>query len=220
MSLYFINTTTSIFILLLSVNVPAQEADVKLMMSDIAKKQSTPELKRQAITMGKDRAVLCNQCHGANGNSMKSGVPNLAEQNPVYLLEQIEKFADGRRKNRVMNVLSKNFTRDDKENLAIFYASLKVKASKSNAQLAAQGKPLYVKQCSSCHGDNGIGRADFARLAGQQSQYVENTLKRFRDNSKNQAKPSKRHSAIMEAIAKNLSNQDIKALSAYIAQLK
>lgn len=198
----------------------AKDADVKDMISAIEKKLSKTESKQQAIRMGKDRAVLCNQCHGEDGNSTKPSVPNLASQNPVYLLNQIEKFADGRRKNFVMNALSKNFSRDDKENLAVFYASMKVNASKTNTQLAKKGQALYVKQCSSCHGKQGAGKSDYARLAGQKTHYVEMTLRGFRDRLKSSSKQLNRNNTIMELIAKELSDDDVKALAAYVAQLK
>jgi len=204
----------------LSLVVHAKDAEVSRMLSGIQHKLSTAELKQQAIRLGKDRALLCNQCHGADGNSKKPDVPNLAAQNPVYLLDQIEKFSDGRRKNFVMNVLSKNFSRDDKENLAIFYASMKVNPAKTNIQLAQKGQALYIKQCSSCHGMKAAGKADYARLAGQKTHYVEMTLRGFRDKSKNNSKQEKRNSTIMESITKGLSDDDVKALAAYVAQLK
>lgn len=198
----------------------ANEKELTRMIAAIEKKQSTPELKLYAIRMGQERTVLCNQCHGHDGNSKKQGVPNLAGQNPVYLLDQIEKFADGRRKNFVMNTLSKNFTRNDKENLAIFYASMKVEETKANAQMAKKGQPLYRAQCGSCHGEKGAGQANYARLAGQQIHYIETTLRQFRANSKNKNKATKRRSIIMEPIVNRLSDDDIRSLAAYVAQLK
>lgn len=202
-----------------SLLIHAKDAEVSHMLSGIEQKISTDKLRQQAIRLGKDRALLCNQCHGADGNSKKPDVPNLAAQNPVYLLDQIEKFSDGRRKNFVMNALSKNFSREDKENLAIFYASMKVKVSKTNVLLAKKGQALYVKQCSSCHGKQGAGKSDYARLAGQKAHYIEMTLRGFRDSLKNSSKQAKRKSIIMELIAKGLSDDDVKALAAYVAQL-
>ena len=198
----------------------AEDENITNMISSIKKKQSNPTLRKQAIRLGKDRALLCNQCHGEDGNSTKSGVPNLAAQNSVYLLNQIEKFSDGRRKNFVMNALSKNFSRDDKENLAIFYASMKVNPAKTNDTLAKKGQSLYLQQCSSCHGNQGAGKSNYARLAGQKTHYVEMTLRSFRDNQKNNDKQANRKSNLMELITKDLSNDDIKALAAYVAQLK
>ena len=200
----------------------AKDAELTRMFSDIVKKQSTQDLNQQAVRLGKDRAILCNQCHGEDGNSKKPDVPNLASQNPNYLLEQIEKFANENRKNYVMNALSKNFTSDDKVNLALFYASMPVKPVKTNARFALKGKPLYKNQCSSCHGEQGLGKANFARLAGQQSKYVESTLRSFRGNEKDKTAGdlSKRRSVVMESISKTLSDEDMKFITAYIAQLK
>ena len=197
----------------------AKDVNITNMISSIEKKQSNPALRKQAIRLGKDRALLCNQCHGEDGNSTKPGVPNLAAQNTVYLLNQIERFSDGRRKNFVMNALSKNFSQDDKENLAIFYASMKVNTTKTNLQLANKGQSIYVKQCGSCHGKRGAGKSDYARLAGQKTHYVEMTLRGFRDNLKNSDKQANRKSNLMELITKELSDDDIKALAAYVAQL-
>lgn len=200
----------------------AKDTEITRMLADLVKKQSIPELKQRAIRLGEDRAVLCNQCHGADGNSKKPDVPNLASQNSKYLLEQIEKFANKSRKNYVMNALSKNFSSEDKVNLAIFYASMQVKPVKTNTQLSIKGKPLYIRQCSLCHGERGIGKANFARLAGQQIHYVESTLRRFRGNAinKNISDSSTRRSVVMESVSKSLSDEDISVLAAYIAQLK
>lgn len=205
-----------------SLFVHATDAEITRMLSDIAKKQLSPETKQQAIRQGKDRALLCNQCHGADGNSKKSNVPNLASQNPEYLLEQIEKFANGSRKNYVMNALSKNFSNEDKVNLALFYADMQLKPIKVSIQLIDKGKPLYLRQCSSCHGERGVGKENFARLAGQQIHYVESTLRRFRGIStdKNASDMPRRRSIIMESVSKGLSDDDISVLAAYIAHLK
>jgi len=208
-----------VMVVIASFAAQAKDVNITNMISSIEKKQSNPALRKQAIRLGKDRALLCNQCHGEDGNSTKPGVPNLAAQNPVYLLNQIERFSDGRRKNFVMNALSKNFSQDDKENLAIFYASMKVNTTKTNLQLANKGQSIYVKQCGSCHGKRGAGKSDYARLAGQKTHYVEMTLRGFRDNLKNSDKQANRKSNLMELITKELSDDDIKALAAYVAQL-
>ncbi len=203
-----------------SLSVYAKDKESAHMFIDLKNKQSSMKLKQQAIKMGKQRALLCSQCHGKDGNSTKPDIPNLASQNPVYLLEQIKRFADGRRKNYVMNALSKNLSAEDKINLAIFYANMRVKKIKTDTQLAAKGQPLYVSKCSVCHGERGIGKADFARIAGQQVQYVETTLRRFRQNANMKSERNvKRRSSVMEGVTKTLSDGEIKALTAYIGQM-
>ena len=190
----------------------------------IEQKMQQPILKQQAIADGRERALLCSVCHGEDGNSKKPDVPNLAGQNPVYLLDQIHKFADGRRKNYVMNSLAKSFSSDDIINLSIFYTSMPVRPARVDAKLASAGKALYDKQCFTCHGEHGLGTSSFARVAGQQAEYVTTTLKQFRQSAEPNAgtapAESKRSSPVMEPIAKNLSDADIAALAAYVSQLE
>jgi len=54
------------------------------------------------------------------------------------------------------------------------------------ASLAAQAESLAIGNCTWCHGPSAQGYAPAPRLAGQQSQYIENQLKSFgvhrRDN--------------------------------------
>ena len=201
--------------------VPAYSSEIEKLTRLISQKQSKPDVKQQSIVAGQERALLCSVCHGEDGNSVKPDVPNLASQNPVYLLDQIEKFSDGRRKDYVMNSLAKSFTTDDKVNLALFYNSMRVKPTPADIKLASQGKPIYEKSCSSCHGQQGEGNITFARIAGQQPLYVLNTLKRFRDNAKNiSGQPSgKRSSNVMEPIVKQYSDKEFEMISAYLVSM-
>lgn len=78
---------------------------------------------------------------------------------------------------------------------------------------AAQGKQQYQGTCAACHGANGISIAPiYPNVAGQKQDYVETQLKAFRDGS--------RKNAIMEPMAKGLTDAEIANLAAYIAQLK
>jgi cytochrome c553 len=175
-----------------------------------------------AIVAGRDRVVLCAQCHGEDGNSRTPDVPNLAGQNPTYLLEQIEKFNDGRRKNFVMQSLSRSFTLEDKVNISVYFASMRVKPVVADPVLAKEGQRIFQSVCKICHGEDGRGETGYARLAGQQTDYVVTTLKRFRENARQRsgAVDMKRHDVRMEQVTHNLSDRDIAGLAAYIALLK
>lgn len=200
----------------------AQDTEINRLSLIIKEKQSTPESRLKAIEAGRERALLCSVCHGKDGNSQKPDVPNLASQNPVYLLDQIKKFSDGRRKDYVMNSLAKSLSAEDKINLSIFYNNMAIKHFPVDTEMARQGKKIYESQCASCHGIRGVGNANFARIAGQQPTYVIKTLMRFRENAKRsgEKETARRSSYVMESIVKNLTDQHIDALSAYIAQLK
>lgn len=191
-------------------------------MAEIEKDLHNDEAHQNAIRLGKERSILCSHCHGSDGNSVKPDVPNLAAQNPAYIIEQISKFSDGRRKNFVMQSLASNFSFQDKVNLAVFYASQKLKPVAFDPAVAFKGERIYNSVCFRCHGENGRGEEGYARLAGQQSEYVEVTLKRYRAsaNKEDVFDENKRSNAVMEQVAASLTNDDIKGLAQYIAMLK
>lgn len=180
------------------------------------------EKREAAIQAGRERILLCSQCHGEDGNSRVKGVPNLAGQNPGYLLQQVERFADGRRKDFVMQSLSRSFTMDDKLNIAVYFSSMAIKPVSADPVLAAEGARIYNAQCQRCHGADGRGEAGFARLAGQQPEYVVTTLKRFRDNAQGKSEDPanmRRHDALMEQMTQNMKDRDIEGVAAYLALL-
>jgi cytochrome c553 len=68
-----------------------------------------------------------------------------------------------------------------------------------------------VATCAACHGATGAGSSALSvpRLAGQNADYMAHTLLMF--------KAGKRKNAVMEPIAQNLSDSDIRALADYFA---
>jgi cytochrome c553 len=75
---------------------------------------------------GKARAQSCAVCHGVNGLSMVPNAPNLAGQPEIYLVEQLRNFRSGKRSHEVMNVIARPLSDTEIENLAAWYASLRV----------------------------------------------------------------------------------------------
>ncbi|MCG6968435.1 MAG: c-type cytochrome [Gammaproteobacteria bacterium] len=213
----------SIFLIAIIWAIPvcAQEASKDRILYEIDQRLSNKFALKDAIDAGRERAVLCQSCHGEDGNSVQPEAPNLAGQNAGYLLDQISRFADGRRKDFVMNQLAENFTADDKINIAIFYYSMPVKPQHVNWHLVYIGEPLYKDRCSSCHGEEGMGHTNLARLAGQQVAYVKKVLTQFRKTANHLDSKSEtpRKSATMEKVVKNLTDEQIDALAEYVAQL-
>jgi cytochrome c553 len=168
-----------------------------------------------AIKSAKNVTFFCANCHGEGGNSTLPDVPNLAGQNPSYLLEQMLKFADGRRRNEFMQGLVKALSDEDRINVSVYYASVKVMpAPVGNKAAVAMGKDLFFRVCQRCHGEAGRGSNKIARLAGQKSEYVAKSLKRYRDGTGERLDP------LMAANAKNLADAEISALAAYISTME
>lgn len=168
-----------------------------------------------AARAGKKVSFFCANCHGEGGNSVKPDIPNLAGQNPAYLLEQVKKFSDGRRRNDFMQGMIKAMSDEEKVSAVVYFASQEVKPHPvTNPALASHGKELFYKICWRCHGEQGRGNEKIARLAGQQPEYLILSLKRYRDATGERIDPS------MAANTKNLNDADISSLAAFVSGMK
>ena len=76
-------------------------------------------------SLGKKKAATCALCHGANGISAKDEYPNLAGQKQAYLAKALTDFHDGLRKDPLMSNVAKSLSKEDIDNLAAYYSSLK-----------------------------------------------------------------------------------------------
>ncbi len=200
------------------------EAQRGKLLQIIKEVESNPTELANAMAAGADRSLLCSNCHGKDGNSLQPETPNLASQNPAFLLQQIEHFATGTRKNFVMNSLASNFTKEDKVNLAVYFSNQALKPQQIDPGLAARGKRLFESVCYLCHGADGKGGDEkgFARIAGQRLEYVVKTLKRFRAVARKEVETDEivRDNPRMEQVTQNLSDADIEALANYVASLR
>jgi len=200
----------------LSIAATTTEELKRALADRIAAIEQDPKAREAAIANGRERATFCAYCHGTDGNSTKPEIPNLASQNPTYLLDQIERFADGRRHDytKVMQQLSVRLTPDEKLALVLYYANVPLKPAVGDLKRAQTGMPLYLSSCQACHGGDGRGLAGYARVAGQRPGYVVQTLKNYRDGK------DRRLSHEMSTVTSGLSDAQIEALAAYIANLR
>ena len=199
--------------LLIQILFPAH-ADEQQLMQILQQKQVDNKQTQKAINAGNERALLCKYCHGMDGNSVKNTVPNLASQNAVYLIRQFELFARGERNNTTMNQIAKLLTPEEKVNIALFFASQKVKPQVIyRPELAEQGKQIFNYKCFFCHGKEGHGKMDIPYIAGQPSEYIRNTLNSY------QSTLVKRAETAMSRVARELKRDEVEALTAYLTSL-
>jgi cytochrome c553 len=93
-------------------------------------------------------------------------------------------------------------------------------------ELATEGKKLFaagippdVPPCAMCHGEDAKGKDEFPRLAGQLYDYIFAKLKNWsKERGQNPNNPDT--SAIMEPIAHGLTDAQIKAVAAYVSELR
>jgi len=190
---------------------PSASAREMLTTRQPAFARTSPE-RESMLADSKARADFCVRCHGEDGNSKEPLVPNLAGQNPYYLLEQIERFADGRRKDFIMSPLARQFSRDDKVMVSLFYASMTARPQPGDPAQVAEGAALYGQRCIACHGQGARGSNQYARLAGQHPAYLKRRLAAFQQMSESLPSP-------MPGIARGLGDKEIELLSTYLASL-
>jgi len=70
--------------------------------------------------------TLCENCHGKDGVAVLPGAANLSGQQKEYLVQQLRAYRSGSRQNPQMSIIAKTLTDADIENLADWYASIKV----------------------------------------------------------------------------------------------
>ena len=208
--------TLTVLILLFISPLQAEES-IEDLVSMMSQKLGNYQVLNEAVIKGGLRVRLCQYCHGKDGNSVKDNIPNLAEQNPIYLLTQFEFFRTDKRKNKVMNELAKGLTAEERVNIALYYASQNVSYSKDsniNSGSYKQGKKVYNKICLNCHGARGKGQQSLPRIAGQKNSFLTATLSNYKNNR------GVRPDSPMLAIASSLTDADIKAVATYISSLE
>ena len=75
------------------------------------------------ITRGKEKAAVCAACHGQDGISSAPNWPTLAGQHEDYLVQVMNQYKNGERKDAVMAGQVVNLSADDIKDLAAYYAA-------------------------------------------------------------------------------------------------
>jgi cytochrome c553 len=68
---------------------------------------------------------VCLACHGTNGVGITADYPSLAGQHADYIERALHDYQKGGRKNPVMSGMAATLTKEDIEQLALFYSSQK-----------------------------------------------------------------------------------------------
>lgn len=165
----------------------------------------------------------CTGCHGPHGEG-SSAFPRLAGTGKAYLLEQLDAFGAGKRQNPIMQPFVQKMSPTERAAAAAYFASLPApKASDKDATPADAGAWLatrgrwtdQVPACVQCHGPGGTGvGANFPPLAGQPAEYIAAQLKAWRAGTRPPGPL-----ALMQDIAKRLTEADVTAVSTYYAGL-
>lgn len=180
---------------------------------------------------GAAKSATCGACHGATGNSPNPEWPNLAGQHHEYVVEQLGLLKSGARVAPVMNPMAAMLSPQDMADLAAYFEKQTLVGLEADAKLAEGGQKLYrggdaargIPACLACHGPNGRGNgpAHWPQVRAQQPNYAMAQLKGYAAKTRYAASAKLPPGAeMMTDVAKRLSEDDIKALTAYLQGLR
>jgi cytochrome c553 len=208
-------------------------AAVQSAAADDALGQGTP-FAGGTVEAGALKAATCSACHGPNGNSTTAVWPKIAGQNAAYIAEQLQLFKAGVRVNPDMQKIVSTLNTNDMDSVAVFFQSQTPVGGEADASTWHAGETLYrfgdparqIPACTACHGPVGRGNvlADYPALRAQFADYVTKQLNDFASGARysgaKPGTPTSRNGYMMSTIAKRLSSDDIKDLSAYIQGMR
>ncbi len=173
-----------------------------------------PALAEGDLESGKAIAYSCLGCHGIPGyrNMYPSyRVPKLGGQKAAYLEVALNGYRNGTREHPTMGAQASSMSEQDIKDVSAYLATLGADTVAAGGEQAPAFDKAMV--CQACHGPNGIGASPvWPTLAGQHKDYIEHSLKAYRDGE--------RKDPVMAPMAAALTDADIKALAAYYSGLK
>jgi cytochrome c553 len=169
---------------------------------------------------GAEAFVICQGCHKRGATGTVSGAyPRLAGQHATVLIEQMTDIRSGARSNPKMEPFSEEHVLSTQEiaDIAVYLQALPItaKPGRGPGTALARGQALYVKDCATCHGDRGEGKAGkfYPMVAGQHFKYLLREARFVRDGVRGNANPD------MVKVIKSYSNDDLEAVSDYMSGL-
>jgi cytochrome c553 len=81
------------------------------------------------VSAGRQKALMCQTCHGLDGSAKIPEAPSLAGQSIVYLTKALNDYRSGARKNDMMSLVAPRLNDKDVEDLAAYYSAIEVTVS-------------------------------------------------------------------------------------------
>jgi cytochrome c553 len=174
---------------------------------------------------GGQKIAMCIGCHGIHGYQASFPevyrVPMISGQNAKYIVASLNAYKKGERKHPTMRGIADTLSEQDMADLGAYYeqhAKVEPVTKTPRVPDAKVAALLQKGACISCHGDNFNKPIDpsYPKLAGQHKDFLFVALKSYKTEN---LSTWGRSNGVMGGIAKQFSNAELKAMSAYIASL-
>jgi cytochrome c553 len=154
------------------------------------------------LAAGEPLSAVCSGCHGSHGVSSDAATPNLAGQDPLYLLQAIKAYRTTRKRENMRAYVASLSDRDI-ENIAAFYTVQKSRPAEKGQTLVQD----LTEKCNRCHGPDVQNPAmAIPKLSGQDKDYLVMALRAYRDD--------KRESSTMHRMSLPYSDSIIESIAA------
>ena len=129
-------------------------------------------------------AQVCAACHGAAGQSVMAEAPSLGGQPSFYAITQLFLYRAERRTHPAMVAVARTLSDDDLRGFSEVVGQLP-----PPARPATEADPLRYERgramaerhhCLACHGSQGEGGKQVARIAHQREDYLQRALAGFK----------------------------------------
>jgi cytochrome c553 len=171
-----------------------------------------------AFAQDAERLAVCAECHGANGNSRKAGVPSIAGQPKVFLENYLVLTREGLRGSEAMQKLLHGVPDREIVVLAAHFSSLPMvpeDGDAADAALSERGRDVAAaNHCANCHRPDFHGQEQMPRLAGQREDFLIEAMLAYRQNRRPGG------DTIMAASLYGIPETDLRALAHYLARLR
>ena len=158
----------------------------------------------------------CLACHGADGNSVTTGVPSIAGQPATFLETQLVLIREELRPSPQMLPIAKALSDEDIGALAAHFSALQarpVAEAPADPDLMRLGtERAKALRCGVCHLSDFRGQNQVPRLAGQREDYLLSELRAYRDGLRQGGDTA------MAAAVYGVSDADLGAMAHFLAR--
>lgn len=172
--------------------------------------------------------TACFRCHGFEGEGdAVAGYPRLAGLDARYLVKQMLDYRSGARPNTAMSAIARQLDPADYQGVALYYAESptgppRVRTTAADSALVQRGATLYARgsadrgimACAGCHGADGRGSNRTFPSIVQPASYTDAQLRSWRAGVRRNDIGD-----VMGRLSRPMTDDDVRALSAYVAGL-
>jgi sulfide dehydrogenase cytochrome subunit len=171
------------------------------------------------LTRGAMLGNTCAGCHGTNGVSQGTAIPNLAGKSVDTIKESMQAYKKGDRTSTIMGRLAKGYSDEEIVAMAEFFAQQPYVPAKQefDAAKAKAGAKLHEKHCEKCHEEGGkIDEDGTGILAGQWTPYLQYQLADFQAGERDM--PKKMKAQMKKVLAQDADKKLDELLNFYASQ--